>query len=580
MIKRAILWLFLVSIIAFLPANASIEFETNYQIIYQIGPRGSAQVTQNISLTNKFSNIYAREYQLIINGIEIKNIKAWDQQGNILKEAKREQDQVKIKLNFNQEVVGKNKTLTFHLSYLIPQFAVKKGRVWELTLPQINNLSEIDSLQLVIKAPIAFGELSYASIKPKNRNRKGEYQILEYQKSDLKRQPLILAFGTFQIFDFSLRFYLQNTQPETITKLIPIPPDTPYQSVILSYINPRPQRIKLDQDFNWLAEYQLQANEEKVVVVQGQAKVFSEPENFALVDLLRQQNRRSYLQSQPFWEVDHPLIKKLSQQLDDIEQIYQLVINQLDYDYQNIASARRKGAVRAYQTKLGVCTEFSDLFIALARAAGIPSRELQGFAFTGDQKIISLAANNDVLHSWPEYWDQNRKIWVPVDPTWAKTTGGMDFLKQFDLGHLVFVIHGQSSVYPPPPGAYRSGINQKNVEVKFAKKLLSLPQVKFEADLVFQKNQPAILIKNKSLAPVYQISVQLKEGKDEKAQTKIIDYLPPLGEKTIDISPPGLLSRVFGRPKYHLQIKEQQWQFNYPKPKLNLIRLFGKLLRK
>ncbi|NCC70435.1 hypothetical protein EOM09_02540, partial [bacterium] len=34
-----------------------------------------------------------------------------------------------------------------------------------------------------------------------------------------------------------------------------------------------------------------------------------------------------------------------------------------------------------------ICTDFTDLFITLARAKGIPAREVQGFAYTNNSKI-------------------------------------------------------------------------------------------------------------------------------------------------------------------------------------------------
>jgi len=132
MIKKTIFWLFLFFIffITIAPStNAGLEFQTDYQIIYQLGPRGSAQVHQEIKLTNKFSSIYPKEYHLIIKGVKPEKIKAWDSQGNILREIKEEQNSFRLKLIFNQKVVGKNKSLKFYLSYLLPQFAVKKGRV-------------------------------------------------------------------------------------------------------------------------------------------------------------------------------------------------------------------------------------------------------------------------------------------------------------------------------------------------------------------------------------------------------------------------------------------------------------------
>ncbi len=65
----------------------------------------------------------------------------------------------------------------------------------------------------------------------------------------------------------------------------------------------------------------------------------------------------------------------------------------------------------------------------------MPLRKTIGFG------PLSLIA--DVLHAWPEYYDQQQNVWVAIDPTWADTTGGIDYFSKLDLRHLTFAIQGQ-----------------------------------------------------------------------------------------------------------------------------------------
>lgn len=70
------------------------------------------------------------------------------------------------------------------------------------------------------------------------------------------------------------------------------------------------------------------------------------------------------------------------------------------------ASARQ-----AYDEGSGDCTEHAALFVALARAAGLPARNVGGFVY--------LSAGNGSYamfgyHAWAEVWLGE---WVPVDPT-------------------------------------------------------------------------------------------------------------------------------------------------------------------
>jgi Transglutaminase-like superfamily len=59
----------------------------------------------------------------------------------------------------------------------------------------------------------------------------------------------------------------------------------------------------------------------------------------------------------------------------------------------------------------GDCSEMSLLFVALARAAGIPARRVVGLAGT-----YVAGASAFGLHAWAEVALDGR--WVPVDPTW------------------------------------------------------------------------------------------------------------------------------------------------------------------
>ncbi len=63
------------------------------------------------------------------------------------------------------------------------------------------------------------------------------------------------------------------------------------------------------------------------------------------------------------------------------------------------------------RTKVGDCNEHTALFIAMARAVGIPARVSVGLVFVRGAFYY---------HAWPEvYLDEgnNRGLWLPVDPT-------------------------------------------------------------------------------------------------------------------------------------------------------------------
>jgi len=65
-------------------------------------------------------------------------------------------------------------------------------------------------------------------------------------------------------------------------------------------------------------------------------------------------------------------------------------------------------AVEVLEQRVGDCNEHTVLFVALARASGLPTRIATGLAYTGGQFYY---------HAWPEVWID---AWVPVDPTFGQ----------------------------------------------------------------------------------------------------------------------------------------------------------------
>ncbi|NIR45130.1 MAG: transglutaminase domain-containing protein [Gemmatimonadetes bacterium] len=70
----------------------------------------------------------------------------------------------------------------------------------------------------------------------------------------------------------------------------------------------------------------------------------------------------------------------------------------------------------------GDCNEHTVLYVALARAAGLPARTAAGLVYVRDRFYY---------HAWPEVWLDR---WVPVDPTLGQTPA--------DASHLRFVVGG------------------------------------------------------------------------------------------------------------------------------------------
>lgn len=523
------------------------EFNVKQIINYSVNPQGQTTVKQEINLTNKISQIYAKEYQINLSGSKLENIQANDKSGNILDQVKTQDDTTTINLKFQNPIVGKDKTNQFFLNYTIADFAQKKGNTWELHFPLLTNSSNDQTIDINVEVPTSFGELSFSSIPIKTTHTVNNLTQITFNQQLLKNK-ILLVFGNHQLFDFKLNYYLKNDQPNILHTEIPIPPDTNRQTINLKKIDPPPSEIKVDNDGNWLAQYVLKPDQSINITVEGQAKIHP------FYPVQTPPNDSTYLETQKFWPTTDPQIINLSSTLNSPKKIYDFVVNTLNYDYENINYATRKGAKSALEfPNLSLCTEFTDLFVTLARANKISAREIEGYAYSNNNKIKPTNTSSDVLHAWPEYFDTTLNRWIQIDPTWEKTTNGIDYFSDLDLNHITFVIHGQKSDYPPPPGSYKKDKTVKSVFVDFATQ-----EIKSEPNLPkLTLISGQLTIKNTSLFSLNSVIIKLPSQNWQHQ----INLIPPLSSVTLTVPQYSVLQSLLPQStKYNFQINSSQYQ--------------------
>lgn len=570
--------MFLLLLIAFFlfslnPVKALDEFKTVQKINYQFDYSGNVTVNQEIQLINNLSEIYPTTYQLILSGPELQNITGTDSQGNIIQKVERLDETNTIYLKFNKSNLGKDQITKFNLNYTIPNLATKKGSIWEIPIPEDQSIKPTDSNEITILVPNVFGNLSFSSSNPQNVIPLNNQTQLFFNQIN---QKIFLIFGNYQLFDFHFKYFLNNPNNQTKTMEIAIPPETDNQKIVYKEISPAPFNIKVDLDGNWLAQYRLTANQELEIDISGQAKIIPNTIK-AIID------NKNYLKEQTFWPITDPSILQITNSLKTIKDIYNYTVNTLNYDYTAINASNRKGALNTLLSpNSSICTDFTDLFITLARAKGIPAREVEGFAYTNNSKIKPININADILHAWPQYYDQNKQAWISVDPTWEKTTNGVDYFKDLDPNHFAFVFHGLNSELPLPPGAYKNDHNIKTVEVEFATQEL---KPKYE-------NLKITTLKNNILEPtIIKISNQnnnslsnLKISLSNLDWQQEIAVLPPLS--SVDINLPNFpFFKSLNPQNRNINIKIEslntpikQFSINNPKYYLNLTIFIGSII--
>jgi len=508
------------------------NFKTYQKIKYKLLPGGNAKVSQEISLINLKPDIYVSEYTISYSGGQIINVNAWDKIGELKYNLDNQNSVSTVKLTFNEKVVGINQALSFIVNYEIPKFSEKEGNVWRIYLPKIDASNIPEEYNLEVNVPTSFGPLAFSSPYPQKTEDLVYSKNYFFGKKELLRNGALMEFGVSQTYEFELSYQLANNDDFSVLKEIALPPDTNYQSISYLSVDPNPNNVRRDQDGNWLAEYQIPSRSVLNIVAKGRVKIFPYPINILpKFDF----NFQDYLVELPYWEISNQKLKESASVLKSSREIYQFVIDNLEYNYDGIQENRkRKGALSALETPLdSLCSEFTDLFVALSRIKGIPAREIEGYAFTDNPKLRPLSLVQDILHSWPEYFDSENNSWKMIDPTWGKTSGGFDYFQNFDMSHFTFAIHGLSSQYPYPAGSYHLPNNKnKNIFVKLSGETsegqaIEAKESRIQASLeispfqiLSKKTDGYLVLKNNGPAAVYNLNLAISQ-KEKKENSEL-----------------------------------------------------------
>ncbi len=506
---------------------AAEDFYISSEVTYRIHEAGGASVKHAITITNATTEKYATDYTLLIRGSGVSDVKAYSEEEEFTTKLVASEES-EVKVFFGTPVAGEGKERKFNVEYFSSAVSKQAGDITEISIPKLTG-ENFSSHVVKLEVPVALGAPAYISPEPNNKLETSG--VLIYYFNDLPSEVNITAaFGEFQVFSFDLTYHLQNPLAWPTEMIIAIPPDTSFQKVYYETISPKPDSIYKDADGNWLANYSLSARERLDVRAMGTAQIFSIPwKIFFSDDVAHARN----LAASKFWQVNDPAVIELAKRFLSPKEIYDYVVSTLSYSYEKVSiGGERLGAVDALKNPAqAICTEFTDVFITLARAAGIPAREVNGYAYTDNTKLRPLSLVADVLHAWPEYWDSQKSLWVPVDPTWGDTTGGVDYFTKLDMRHLTFVVHGEDPQNPIPPGSYKLGANpQKDIFVALG----NLPEQKNtpkitisqHTSLPFQGVRLIAKIENSGLTALYDQKVELSYDEQVKLETEIPLLLP------------------------------------------------------
>ncbi|MEX2179081.1 MAG: transglutaminase-like domain-containing protein [Gemmatimonadaceae bacterium] len=118
------------------------------------------------------------------------------------------------------------------------------------------------------------------------------------------------------------------------------------------------------------------------------------------------------LRAEEFLEVDHPEIVALAQRFADESRnprvVAQRIVEWMRDSIHKEPASGIPSALHVLHTRRGDAAEHTQLFVALARAAGVPARSVAGLLHSGGKFYY---------HAWPEVLLRG---WVAVDPTFGQ----------------------------------------------------------------------------------------------------------------------------------------------------------------
>ncbi|MBU3101786.1 MULTISPECIES: transglutaminase-like domain-containing protein [Clostridium] len=123
------------------------------------------------------------------------------------------------------------------------------------------------------------------------------------------------------------------------------------------------------------------------------------------------------------------LTQNITNQYDKAFAIFKFVNTSMTYDLNSPYA--NTGAVSALAHKVGVCEDYSELYVALCRASGIPSRTVSGYRNWNGGSSTTIDVTSE-RHMWAEVYFPNYG-WTIVEPTvsFSRAPSDSDLLNYF-----------------------------------------------------------------------------------------------------------------------------------------------------
>jgi sugar lactone lactonase YvrE len=203
-----------------------------------------------------------------------------------------------------------------------------------------------------------------------------------------------------------------------------IPKDRPNQSILINpKYKPKSPEIVTDKWGQQTAHFHFEniaagdnvEGEMKVKVKISEVRYFIYPEEVGSLSDIPEDIKDKYLENNEKYHYDHPVIQNaVKEAVGDETNAYLIFRKIFNYLIDNMYYEMSGGwntAPTVLARGNGSCSEYSFVYIAMCRAAGLPARYVGSVVVRGDD-----ASYDDVFHRWVEVYLPNIG-WVPIDPS-------------------------------------------------------------------------------------------------------------------------------------------------------------------
>jgi transglutaminase-like putative cysteine protease len=219
----------------------------------------------------------------------------------------------------------------------------------------------------------------------------------------------------------------RNYGPDLVTSVdayLAIPENRPNQQLLGEIVfNPPPDEILTDRWGQRVAHYRakdLKASGKLRASMTVDAELFQTrwflfPEDIGTLKDIPKDIRDRYLVDDAKYRIsDSAIVEATGRAVGSEQNAYWVARKIFDYIIAHMEYVRAGGwniAPTVLKRGTGSCSEYGFVYIAMARAAGLPARYVGSVAIRGDD-----ASTDDVFHRWVEVYLPNIG-WVPIDPS-------------------------------------------------------------------------------------------------------------------------------------------------------------------